>query len=80
MKNKIKKDDTVVVISGKCKSKEGKVLDVDYKSNCIKVDNVALRTHFVKKTEKNEGGLIKSPGFIDLSNVKLVKTITKKQR
>ena len=74
MKQKIKKDDKVIVISGSHKNKEGKCLEVDYKNNRIKIEDIALLTHYVKKSDKNDGGLIKSPGFIHLSNVKLVET------
>ena len=79
MKQKIKKDDTVRIITGSHKNKEGKCIDIDYKNQRIKVENIALLTHYVKKSDKNNGGLIKSPGFIHLSNVKLVETKNSKK-
>lgn len=40
--NKIKKDDLVVVIAGKDKDKQGKVISVDTKKNKILVQGLSL--------------------------------------
>jgi large subunit ribosomal protein L24 len=49
---KIKKGDTVVVIAGKDKGKDGKVAAVNTKDNTVIVENVNM----VSKHNKNNGG------------------------
>lgn len=66
-KLKIKKGDTVQVITGQDKGKKGTVLAVDAKGPKIKVQGVKIMTHFDKKD-----GLKTLESFIDYSNVKLV--------
>lgn len=66
-KLKIKKGDSVKVITGSDKGKTGEVLVVDSKNMKIKVQGVKIMTHYDKKE-----GLLKKEGFFDYSNVKLV--------
>ena len=56
----IRKDDTVVVLSGKDKGKEGKVLKADPKAGKVIVEgvNVAKR-HQKPRKQGDEGGIIK---------------------
>ncbi|NLL45651.1 MAG: 50S ribosomal protein L24 [Clostridiales bacterium] len=56
----IKKDDIVVVLSGKDKGKEGKVLSADPKNGKVIVEgvNVASR-HMKPRKQGEEGGIIK---------------------
>lgn len=67
MKLKIKKGDTVQVITGNDKGKKGSVLELKPSALKIKVQGVKVQTHFDKKE-----GILKKEGFIDYSNVKLV--------
>ena len=68
---KIKKGDTVKVIAGKDKGKEGKVLAV--KDNTVIVENVNMVTKHSKPSAANQnGGIIHQEGPIDISNVMLV--------
>ena len=67
IKLKIRKGDTVQVITGSDKGKKGEVLAVDPKGLKIKVQGVKVQTHFDKKD-----GLLKKEGFVDYSNVKLI--------
>jgi large subunit ribosomal protein L24 len=53
---KIKKGDTVRVLSGKDKGKTGKVLQVLPKTAKIMVENVALHTRFQKSKQANQLG------------------------
>lgn len=70
---KIKKGDTVRVIAGKDKGKEGKVSSVDAKKNTVIVDGVNMHTKHTKPSAKNQnGGIITQEGPIDASNVMLV--------
>ena len=69
---KIKKGDTVKVIAGKDKGKEGKVIAVvDGKK--VLVEGVNQVTKHSKATQENpKGGIIKKEAPIDMSNVMYV--------
>ena len=70
---KIKKGDTVKVIAGKDKDKEGKVIDVDPKKNTVLVEGVNMITKHTKPSMANQqGGIIHQEGPIDISNVMYV--------
>ncbi|POZ92802.1 50S ribosomal protein L24 [Petrotoga halophila] len=70
---KIKRDDTVIVISGKDKGKKSKVLRVIPKDKKVIVDNVNVVKKHQRPTQKmREGGIIEQPSPIDISNVMLV--------
>jgi large subunit ribosomal protein L24 len=68
---KIKVEDTIIVLKGKDKGKEGKVLFVDFKSSKIIVDKINMKTKFVKPTDSDEGGIKTIAGPFHLSNVSL---------
>ena len=70
---KIKKGDTVRVIAGKDKGKEGKVLSVDAKKGKVVVEGVNMLTKHTKPSQANpQGGIIEVEGPIDISNVMYV--------
>ena len=70
---KIKKGDTVKVITGKDKDKEGKVLSVDQKNNKVLVEGINMITKHSKPSAANpNGGIIQKEAAIDASNVMLV--------
>ncbi|MBO5153538.1 MAG: 50S ribosomal protein L24 [Lachnospiraceae bacterium] len=70
---KIKKGDTVKVIAGKDKDKEGKVIAVDPKKNTVLVEGVNMITKHTKPSMANQqGGIIHQEGPIDISNVMYV--------
>lgn len=77
---KIKKGDIVRVITGKDRSKEGKVLLVMPKENKIVVKGVNFVTKHKKETrdEKNPGGRIRIEAPLNASNVLLVDPATGK--
>ena len=67
---KIKKGDTVKVIAGKDKDKEGKVLSVDQKNARVVVEGVNMVTKHTKPSATNQaGGIIQQEAAIDISNV-----------
>lgn len=69
---KIKKGDTVKVIAGKDKDKEGKVLAV--KDGKVLVENVNMVTKHTKPSAANQqGGIVNKEAYIDISNVMYVK-------
>lgn len=70
---KIKKGDTVKVIVGKDKGKEGKVLSVDIKNNRVIVEGINMITKHAKPSMANQqGGIINKEAPIDMSNVMYV--------
>jgi large subunit ribosomal protein L24 len=55
----VKKNDTVVVLSGKDKGKQGKVLRVDPKAGKVVVEKVSVASRHQKPTRQGEeGGII----------------------
>ena len=70
---KIKKGDTVKVITGKDKDKEGKVIAVNRKNNTLLVEGVNMVTKHTKPSMANQaGGIVQQEGPIDISNVMYV--------
>ena len=73
---KIKKGDTVRVMSGstkKGKGKEGKVLSVDSKNSKVLVEGINIVKRHAKPSAQNQtGGIIEKEAPIDISNVMYV--------
>ena len=70
---KIKNGDTVKVIAGKDKDKEGKVLSVDKKNGKVVVEGVNMVTKHAKPSAANQnGGIIQKEAALDMSNVMYV--------
>ena len=66
--NKIKTGDTVVVIAGRDKGKDGKVLAV--KNGKVLVEGVNMVTKHTKPSAANQqGGIVQKEAFLDASNV-----------
>ncbi len=66
--NKIKTGDTVVVIAGKDKGKDGKVLAV--RDGKVLVEGIGMVTKHTKPSAANQqGGIVQKESFIDASNV-----------
>lgn len=69
----IKKDDRVVMISGKDRGKTGKVLAVFPKENSVLIERVNFAKHHTKRRGYNQqGGVIEREAPVDLSNVMLI--------
>ena len=66
---KIKKNDTVVVITGKDAGKKGKVLKAMPKENRVIVEGVNIQTKHAKQTRKAKAEIKHQEGPIDASNV-----------
>ena len=70
---KIKKGDTVTVIAGKDKGKEGKVLAVNAKNSTVLVENVNIVTKHTKPSAANQqGGIVTKEAPLHISNVMLL--------
>ncbi len=68
---KIKKDDMVVVITGKDKGTTGKVLKAMPKENKVIVEGVNVQTKHQKQTRTEKAEIKHIEGPIDVSNVAL---------
>ena len=69
----IRKDDTVVVLSGKDKGKQGKVLKADPKGGKVIVAGVNVATkHQKPRGQQQEGGIIQMETPIYVCKVQLV--------
>ncbi|PID37685.1 MAG: 50S ribosomal protein L24 [Pseudomonadales bacterium] len=66
---KLRKGDTVIVIAGKDKGKQGTVLAV--RGDRIKVEGINIVTKHQKPNEMAgiEGGIVKQEAFLHISNV-----------
>ena len=72
-KMKIKKGDTVKVIAGAYKGKEGKVLEMFPKKSRVLVEGVNMISKHSKPSNENpQGGIVKKEAPIHISNVMLV--------
>ena len=67
---RVKKNDTVIVLSGKDKGKRGSVVDILPKKGKVVVKGVAVVTRHAKARKQGEmAGIKKQESFIDISNV-----------
>ena len=70
---KIKKGDTVKVIAGKDKDKEGKVISVNPKKGAVLVEGANMVKKHTKPSMANQqGGIVNKEAALDASNVMLV--------
>ncbi|MGA1844662.1 MAG: 50S ribosomal protein L24 [bacterium] len=68
--NKIRKDDTVYVITGKDKGKTGKVLRVLPKKGRVVVENINfIYKHMRPSQQLQQGGVIQREGPIEITNL-----------
>lgn len=75
----VKKGDTVVVISGKDKGKEGKIIQALPKTERVVVEGVNVVKRHTKPSQKNpQGGIISKEAPIHVSNVMILDPQTKK--
>ncbi|UNU73899.1 50S ribosomal protein L24 [Moraxella nasovis] len=75
---KLRKGDTVVVIAGKDKGKQGTILAV--KADRVKVEGINIVTKHQKPNQAlgKEGGIVKQEAFLHISNVAIYNAATQK--
>ena len=79
MKLSVKKSDNVLVLTGKDAGKTGEVLEVNREDGKVVVAGVNIQAHHRKPRSKDDkGGILKSEGAIDVSNVQVVCPVCKK--
>jgi len=70
---KIKKEDQVLVISGKDRGRKGKVIEAFPKKGKIVVEGINLKKKHVKPKKSGEKGqIVTTPGPFDVSDVKII--------
>ena len=68
----IRREDTVIVISGKEKGRTGRVVTVDWKRERLLIEGINMVTRHSKPNAKNQqGGLVKVEAPVHYSNVLL---------
>ncbi|MFK7871492.1 MAG: 50S ribosomal protein L24 [Roseobacter sp.] len=72
MAAKLKKDDTVIVLTGKDKGKQGKILSVSPSTGKAVVDGINIAIRHVKASQNEQGGRQPKAMPIQLSNLSLV--------
>jgi len=70
---KIRKGDTVLIISGKDRGKTGKVLNVFPREEKVVVEGTNIRKKHVRPRRSGEKGqIVEMPAPLSISNVKLI--------
>jgi large subunit ribosomal protein L24 len=68
----VKRNDTVVVISGSHKGKEGKILEVLPTKDRARIEGVAMvKRHTKKSQEHPQGAIVEREGSVHISNLML---------
>ena len=78
---RIKKGDTVYVLSGKEKGKTGKILEVDHEKQRAIVEKLMIFKRHLKRGRNPaspEGGIVEKNGSIHVSNLALIDPESKK--
>ncbi|MEY4480253.1 MAG: ribosomal protein [Bacillota bacterium] len=69
----VKKEDTVIVITGKDKGKKGRVIEAYPRQNRVLVEGVNLVKKHAKPSQANpQGGILNQEASIHVSNVMLI--------
>ena len=74
---RMKKDDMVIVLTGKDKGKKGKVLKAMPKKNKVLVEGINMQTKHQKQTRTAAAEIKHQEGPLDISNVMLIDSKTK---
>ena len=62
----------VKILTGKDKTKEGEVIEIDRSNNRAKVKDLNMIKKHVKTTKEKKGGIFSKENFINISNLKLI--------
>ena len=68
----IKKGSKVKVLTGKDKSKEGEIIQIDRRNNRVKVKEINMVKKHIKTTKEKKGGIVSKENFLHISNLALV--------
>ena len=68
----IRKGVKVKILTGKDKTKEGEVIEIDRSNNRAKVKDLNMIKKHVKTTKEKKGGIFSKENFINISNLELI--------
>ena len=68
----IKKGSKVKVLTGKDKTKEGEVIEIDRQNHRVKVKEINMVKKHIKTTKEKKGGIVSKENFLHISNLVLV--------
>ena len=78
-KSRIRKGDTVVVISGRERGKSGKVLSIDLRGGKVIVEKLNIIKRHTKPSQKaKQGGILEREAPLAMSNVMFLCPVTQK--
>ncbi len=70
---KLKVNDTVQILAGKDKGKQGKIKTINFKTNRVVVEGVNIVKKAIKPSQQNQqGGIVDMEKAIHISNVALL--------
>ena len=76
----IKKGSKVKILTGKDKSKEGEIIEIDRKNNRVKVKDINMVKKHVKTTKEKKGGIVEKENFLNMSNLAIIETKKKDKK
>ena len=76
----IRKGNEVQVICGKDKGKKGEVIEMLKRRNLAKVKGINIIKKHEKTTKEKKGGIITKENFINISNLKELSEVDKKNK
>ena len=76
----LKKGKQVEIICGKDKGKKGEIIELIKRHNKVKVKGINFIKKHEKTTKEKKGGIITKENFIDISNIKILDSIDKKNK
>ena len=68
----IRKEDEVLVLSGKDKGKTGIILSVSYKDKRAVVEGISMIKRHTRRTQEEQGGIVEKEGAVNISNLKVI--------
>jgi len=69
MMERVKKGDLVVVIAGRDKGKQGRILSVLHKSQRVVIEKLGIVKRHTKPNNKSAGGILEKESTVHISNV-----------
>lgn len=76
--NKIRKDDQVVVLTGKDKGRSGRVIKIDGDRAIVEGINVIKKHMKPNPYKREQGGIVEKESTIHVSNIAILNPISKK--
>ncbi len=76
----IKKGTKVKILTGKDKSKEGEIIEIDRSNNRAKVKGMNIIKKHIKTTKEKKGGIFSKENFIHISNLIIINEKSTKKK